>query len=473
MVRARGGGVSRARNKLSGEARACHDSSVRRLPLLAAILALSCAEPAQKPKSAAADGASAAPSSTLPPPAETPVEVVPAQRPSQQAGALENTRALRRFYERLAQLESGQLDDDVRVAHFGDSHTAADLETAVIRRALQERFGDGGRGFVALGQPWKRYLQDGVKAGNSREWARERARGKNQGDGCYGLGGVCLIANRRGARAWTEVAAKTSRAEVAYLEQPGGGAFEVLVDGQPVVRIATRADRVASAFRAFGLPEASAHQIEIRTVGDGDVRVYGVALEREQRGLVYDALGINGARATITLAWNEAHWAEQLRHRAPGLVVLAYGTNESGDDTSEQRYERQLVDVLGRIARAVPTASCLLVGPPDRAIEVDGQWMTSPKIEEIVATQRRVAHAAGCAFYDQMTAMGGRGSMAAWALEEPPRAQKDRVHLTREGYAQLGSAFVADLLRGYAAYRRETGLAPSAASAPQGAAAAP
>jgi len=60
------------------------------------------------------------------------------------------------FFEALARLEAGQAEDDVRVTQFGDSHTAADIETAVVRRALQARFGDGGRGFrrdrAALGR---------------------------------------------------------------------------------------------------------------------------------------------------------------------------------------------------------------------------------------------------------------------------------------------------------------------------------
>ena len=182
-------------------------------------------------------------------------------------------------------------------------------------------------------------------------------------------------------------------------------------------------------------------------------RVFGVSLDRAEPGIVFDALGINGARATTCLTWDEQHWAEQLRHRDPHLVVLAYGTNESGDETSQQTYERHLVDLLGRVARAVPTASCLLLGPPDRAIESDGAWITSSKILEIIASQRRVAEAAGCAFYDQLAAMGGAGTMAAWAAEEPPRAQKDRVHLTREGYAQVGGAFASDMLRAYALFR--------------------
>jgi lysophospholipase L1-like esterase len=398
--------------------------------------------------------------------AETPVAIAAATRATV-VGALERPASLRRFFESVARLEAGQAQEDVRIVQFGDSHTAADIETAVIRRALQGRFGDGGRGFVAIGKPWKGYLQEGVRCGMSNEWASERgklAKGKFSGDGMYGLAGIGVETRQHGARAWTDITARTARTEVAYLEQPNGGSFDVFVDGVRVVRIATRGERTASAFRTFDVTEANAHQLEVRAAGDGDVRVFGVSLDRAQPGIVFDALGINGARVTTCLQWNEQHWAEQLRHRAPALVVLAYGTNESTDEgTPSQTYERQLVDLLGRVARAVPTASCLLLGPPDRAVQSDSKWMTSSKLLEVIASQRRVADAAGCAFYNQLEAMGGEGTVAGWAAEDPPRAQKDRVHLTRDGYAQLGSSFASDVMRAYAGWRRDSGLPPTTA----------
>jgi lysophospholipase L1-like esterase len=427
------------------------------LPLLSSLLAMlaGCGEAVSKPKPATVEGFPLVVPGTdrL---AETPVQIVPATRGSV-IGALERPAAMRRFFESLARLEAGQAQDDVRVVQFGDSHTAADIQTAVVRRSLQARFGDGGRGFVAIGKPYKQYLQDGVRCGMSSDWAPAKA--KLAGDGLYGLAGMGLLTRQGGARAWTDISTKTARAEVAYLEQPNGGAFDVLVDGVRLVRISTRGERVGSAFRAFDVSEGNAHQLEVRAVGDGDVRVFGVSLDRTQHGVVFDALGINGARVTTCLSWNETHWAEQLRHRQPGLVVLAYGTNESTDEgMPQQQYERQLVDALGRIARAVPMASCLLLGPPDRAVSSPAGWSTSAKLLEIIAAQRRVAEAAGCAFYNQLDAMGGEGTVAAWAAEDPPRAQKDRVHLTREGYAQLGSSFSGDVMRAYAAWRKESGL---------------
>lgn len=438
--------------------------------LVTGLLALTaCGEAVNKKAPSALDGL---PTSTATPVATEAAQVVkPPVAHAGAVGALERPASLRRFFDALAKLEAGQSQDDVRITQFGDSHTAADIQTAAVRRALQARFGDGGRGFVAIGRPWKKWFQDGVRVGMSNEWAPDRGKvekGKLVGDGVYGLSGIGLFTRQHGARAWTDMNAKTSRAELAYLEHPNGGAFDVFVDGVRLVRVSTRGEKAASAFRTFDVAEAAPHQLEVRAVGDGDVRVFGLSLDRaQQHGIVFDALGINGARITTALSWNEQHWVEQLRHRSPSLVVLAYGTNESTDlDLSSHTYERQLVDALGRVARAVPSASCLLLGPPDRAIESkETGWATAPKILEIIAAQRRVAEAAGCAFYDQLTAMGG--SIAAWAAEDPPRAQKDRVHLTREGYAQLGGTFAADLMRAYATYRREQGLPPSSAPTPE------
>ncbi len=379
------------------------------------------------------------------------------------SGPLENASTLKHWFEALARLDDGGAKDDVRVVQFGDSHTAADLESGTVRRALQGRFGDGGRGFVEVGRPWKTYIQDGLKLpGMTKDWSSEHGKfdhGKFVGDGCYGIGGVCLVTSKKNARAWADIAAPTSQVEVAYLEQPQGGTLELFVDNTSVLKISTKGKANASAFKSVTVAEGP-HHLEVQALGDGDVRLYGVTLDRAQLGLVWDALGINGARASTLLQWNEQHFAEQLQHQSPDLVVLAYGTNESADDGSLDTFERQLVDVLGRVARAVPSASCLLLGPPDRAVETNTGWMTSPKLEQVAEMERAIAQAAGCAFYDQYKVMGGNGTIANWVEETPPRAQKDHVHLTRDGYAYVGQMFADDLMRVYSAWRADQGMTP-------------
>jgi lysophospholipase L1-like esterase len=378
-------------------------------------------------------------------------------------GHLEGPDHLARFFDRLSALDAGSAHDDVRVLQFGDSHTASDLGTSAFRRLLQARFGDGGRGFVSIGKPWTTYWQDGIHGGMSAEFEPQKMYVKDNrvfGDGCYGLLGVGIGAEAGGARAWTEVTPAFSRVEVDYWQAPHGGSF---VDGARATRVATRAAQASSGFFAFDVADAP-HQVELRTVGDGEVRVFGMVLDRSQAGVVVDALGINGAQIFTALRWSEDHFAEQVRHRSPDLVVLAYGTNEAAETHLEDAaYERGLVDLLGRVARAAPGASCLLLGPPDLARWTKGirGYHTVPRILEIAAMQRRVAQAAGCAFYDQIEAMGGPGSMAAWAEEPQPRAQQDRMHLTKSGYAQVGTSLATDMLHAYDEWRAEMSLPPT------------
>ena len=259
-------------------------------------------KPAQKPaqeKDVAQTPAISRPMGAPDDVAAEPVKVVPVVASAVEvappnAGALENAKVLRRVWDKLDRLESGQETDDVRILQFGDSHTLADLGTSAARKTLQARFGDGGRGFVAIGKPFKYWVQDGVKNGMSSEWTTERGRydkGKFVGDGLYGLGGAALVSDRRGARAWVEARVPASSFELAYLAQPRGGSIDVFVDGAKVARVSTKGDKPESAFRAVRVPEGT-HALEVRTNGDGNVRLFGVELNRAQPGVVYDAVGI-------------------------------------------------------------------------------------------------------------------------------------------------------------------------------------
>ncbi|MEO8797611.1 MAG: hypothetical protein ABI551_06985, partial [Polyangiaceae bacterium] len=107
---------------------------------------------------------------TAPPPiVAAPVHVTP-------VGAIEGAENLHRFFDALAEVDDGTATTDATIIQLGDSHTAADIGTGAARKVLQTRFGDGGRGFVALGRPWKTYAQDGIRGKTSREWKPEHGK---------------------------------------------------------------------------------------------------------------------------------------------------------------------------------------------------------------------------------------------------------------------------------------------------------
>ena len=169
--------------------------------------------------------------------------------------------------------------------------------------------------------------------------------------------------------------------------------------------------------------------------------------------LIYEARGINGARATKPLGWNWKVLAEQFSKRNPDLIVVAYGSNEVGDaDLDLTEYQQQFTELLQRFHKAAPQASLLVLAPPDREQFVRGKWRTMPAMLDLIEVQRQAAFAEGAAFWNQFQAMGGAGSINHWAQFSQPLAQKDRTHLTRAGYSLVADAFYAELLCGYEEY---------------------
>jgi lysophospholipase L1-like esterase len=370
-------------------------------------------------------------------------------------------RALDGFYAGLERARSG---GKARIAVWGASHVAADFFTGYVREQLQSRFGDAGHGFILPAQPWRsyRHLHVDVES-NWRRWDTHRIRTGNWVEDHYGYAGVAVESDR--SDAWGAVTTAEHGAigrhagvyDVWFLKQEGGGDFDVFIDGRRVGRVPTAGEERAPGYAAFQV-EDGPHRFEVRVRGNGPVRLFGVVVERESPGVVVDTLGINGARVQSHLYWHDALYREHLRRRAPDMVVLAYGTNESGDDDVPiEEYEARLRQVVARMREVVPEASCLLVGPTDRPMVEAGQVADRPRTAQLVEVQRRVSEETGCAFFDVVAFMGGPLSMQQWV--ELEYGQSDYIHFTRAGYERLGRALFEAVMRDYPAPLPEAGAA--------------
>jgi lysophospholipase L1-like esterase len=159
-------------------------------------------------------------------------------------------------------------------------------------------------------------------------------------------------------------------------------------------------------------------------------------------------LGINGAQASIVFDWNEAVLRSNIERRNPGLIVLSYGTNEAGrKDWTAETYRDMFSQLIGRFRNAAPTATILVVGPPDRYQRTRKGWLPLEKLDTIVEAQRQAALSMGCAFWDLREKMGGKGSMQQWVTAG--LAQYDHVHFTGPGYRMLGDAMFRDVISQY------------------------
>jgi lysophospholipase L1-like esterase len=360
---------------------------------------------------------------------------------------VENPAALVPFFEQLLRQERGEGAGPLRILQFGDSHTAADEFTGTIRYLFQARFGVGGGGYSYAGKPWSSYRRVDVKSTGTRGWHSDGLVGRD-GDGRYGLGGVSITT--RTPREGVTIEADCTRAELLFLRQPGGGVVELMVDGDSAGELSTNGELGGGYFELR--LEPGIHNLTVRTRDRSPVRLFGWVTENA-RGVTYETLGINGAQASILLNWDEKLTAEHLARRNPGLIVLAYGTNEAGNrDWTHESYRDMYLALIRRLRDAAPGASILVVGPPDRFARVRGKWTTYERIDMIVAAQREAALSAGCAFWDQREKMGGKGAMRQWVLAG--LAQYDHVHFTAPGYRLLGDLMYRDMMTHYGTFVR-------------------
>lgn len=371
---------------------------------------------------------------------------------------------------------------------FGDSHTAGDSMTSRLRTTLQAKFGDAGRGLVAAGRPKARhYYQRDVKYGASGTW-RAAVGGKSGDLEPFGVGGLRVFGTQKGAQLWVETCAdcatggKVAQFEILYMAAPEHGTLRYRVDDQPWQQVVTRTAPIEPPHPArLVIPVADGpHKLTLEHGGGGQIDLFGVALERGLPGVIVDSLGVVGRRLGSLRSWDWSIIGDQLATRDPRLVVLQYGTNEADDpDLDLEAMARYFDETILRIRAAAPTASILILGPPDMGAREGGrgcdrikpnrdgsimaecEWRTPAVLANIISVEHAAAARNKVAFFDSLSAMGGPDRMHAWVVNEPKTAYKDHVHFTDLGYQLWADALSSALLADYARWRRARKLPPS------------
>jgi lysophospholipase L1-like esterase len=369
----------------------------------------------------------------------------------------------------------------VDVVFFGDSHTAGDSMTERLRLGWQAKFGDAGRGLVAAGRPPTRhYYQRDVKYGIDGDW--KASVGGHRGDAePFGIGGIRVSGSRKGAQLWVETCTDcqadkvVAQFEILYYSAPDHGVLKYKVDDGAWQQIVTKTAPIEPPHPArvvVPVPEGP-HRLTLEHGGGGVIDLFGVGLERQKPGVIVDSLGVVGRRLGSLRSWDWAIIGEQLATRDPRLVVLQYGTNESDDpDLNLDDLARYYDETILRIRAAAPTASILILGPPDTATREAGkhcdhmatkpdagiipecEWRTPAVLGEIIAVEHAAAIRNHVVFFDTFAAMGGADRMHAWVTAEPKVAYKDHVHFTDAGYTMWADDLSGALLDEYERWKR-------------------
>jgi len=394
-------------------------------------------------------------------PQAAPEDAPPAVRidPSEYADLaveIENPEALGPFFRALeatARREAGAI---TRIGHYGDSSIATDLITSTARRNFQRRFGDSGHGFHLVSRGTMPYRHRNVFHRASGNWGLRMITMGQDRRGLYGYGGVQYMprSDARGLYGTADeghIGRNVSHFDIYFRRDPRGGRLRYRVDGGPFQLLDTSGEAEDSVER-IDVPDGH-HRLELRAGGGGPVRVYGVVLERDDPGVVYDSLGLVGARARRLLNFDEDHIRSQMAQRDLDLMILGFGGNEADDPirSTQNRYEPEFAAVIRRMRASRPDMACIIFAPLDQgARDNRGRVRTMETIPVIVEAQRNAARAEGCAFFNTYEAMGGEGAMGAWVRARPRLAMSDYRHATPEGYEVIGNLFYKALLKAFA-----------------------
>lgn len=186
-----------------------------------------------------------------------------------------------------------------------------------------------------------------------------------------------------------------------------------------------------------------------------------LARETGAPGLVYHAIGINGAKYED---FDNEERLKQVSALAPDLIILSFGTNEAhGRNYTESWHEAEMDALVQNLRKRCPEAVILLTTPPGsywtRRVSTVSQGRTryvtrrvpNEHTKRVVDTQLDYAERNRLPVWNLYDIVGG--SLFAcknWSNAGLQRA--DKIHYTPEGYTLQGRLLAEAILNAYQHY---------------------
>jgi lysophospholipase L1-like esterase len=360
---------------------------------------------------------------------------------NQDANIIENdSLSMQGFYSKLAELRNGQ-KDRVTILQIGDSHIQPGYFSGTARSSLQRYFGNAGRGLVF---PWRlaRTNQpDDIRITSNSLWTRS----SNEIGICgYGLqaqaeGNLCILTNN-----FFQTDNTFDQVTLIMKEQQNSYAWNATgLEDELTQTVSSFADQ--SIYQLSWLNPSKQVELSFKAADPADkANLYGIILERQQPGLFYHAMGVNGA--SFDRFSKIAEFFPQMRILTPDLIVISLGTNDTQGRFREEVYLRTVKQFMKQLAKAVPGVPVLFTFPPDS----NKNGRTNQDIAKANQILSKYALENNYAWWNLQEVMGGSGSIRHW--QGQGLARSDLKHFTPKGYMLQGQLFNQALVKGYKNY---------------------
>lgn len=351
------------------------------------------------------------------------------------------------FYAALAQAD--KMNRPVRIAYVSDSYVEGDIMLIDLRHLLQERFGNGGLGWIRC----RTYFDEGTYAASLSSSGFEPhhiMKRKSFSMGQYILPqGYCEVhgsASMTVASGASGYPTSWSNA-TAWGYTEGGATISAL--GKKVNWKGSKSLQTA----AFNAPNMRKFTMAV----NGNAKMFGVSFENTH-GVVVDNFGMRGSSG-LPLAHMSASLSGEFAQKRPyDLVVVHFGLNAISQGENENvciGYVQQMKKSIAFIQKIYPQSAVLVVSASDMAARnpSTGVVQTMPLVPSLVRRQKKMASEMGTGFLNLYDMMGGRNSVVG--MVEHHLAEKDYTHVNRKGGEVLAKKFARSLIAGYDNYQRK------------------
>lgn len=367
------------------------------------------------------------------------------------AGYLEgNLASLDSIFSKMMELRRGS-QDKLTILHIGDSHIQAGYLTGEARRKFQHDFGNAGRGLImplkiaGTNEPPDYIIKSPNNWNVSRcaDWAPSFE---------VGLGGMAISTGDK------RIVFSIKSFETPFNQVTAFHHAEApLLTEDSLWSIGSVCD--------YGSTDMSTHIVLNQTtdsvvlrgdLSDPDYRTpvfFGFSLENGHGGILYHSVGINGCSYEH---YNRSpQIAKQLSLLESDLIIVSLGTNDSfGRRFSPDNSYNSMMNFVKSLQENNPDAVIMLTTPMEcctrRVVRGRATYNVNKNIPGVRDNIIRLAGELGLAYWDMYSAVGGEGAMNKWYKGK--LAQRDRIHLTQEGYALLGDMFYSAFINSYNIY---------------------
>jgi lysophospholipase L1-like esterase len=365
-----------------------------------------------------------------------------------------NAQVLNPFLEQLKILKQGD-SNRVSIFQIGDSHLQADFISAKARTDFQNDFGNAGRGLVVplkvagTNEPFNYKITSTVVCTSKR---------------CVfvnnpmpiGIGGVTIQSFTDSTyfniRAFDYAPLNYSFNKISLFYQKDSSAYNFNVTDTSGNMLGFMSNNSTSAypFLSTTLLTQNTNYIVLKAektdTFQNNATIYGLSLENDSNGVIYNSVGVNGAEAFEYA--RAQYFAEQTQALHPQLIIISLGTNEAQRSPFDTELTRlQLDSLVQQLQQYNPNVPILLTTPPDSYIRKKYYNPNVSKMHEVIV---EYAQEHNLAVWDLFSIAGGYKSCVYWRKYGLMRA--DGVHFTRTGYEFQGNLMYEAIIKAYNQY---------------------